>query len=115
MAVASLMGRLVPCAGVTGFYVLIDKLPDPWPGVVPSDKFECLCFSRMSRCNCVVVSVEDVKLDRVILGYVDKAVAEEQSIFVEGKLFQVQLSRLISRESWVGDLIEVRGNFCIFW
>ena len=86
---AFLVRGFVPCAGVAGFDVLVDELSDSRPGVISRDEFERLCFSLVSRCNRVVVSVEDVKLDSVVLWYVDKAVAEEQSVFMKGELFEV--------------------------
>ena len=59
LAMVAAARHLIPCAGVTGSNVLINKLFHPWSGIFPCDQFQCLILSQVAGRFSVMVCFQD--------------------------------------------------------
>jgi len=122
LAVVAVARCLISRAGVTCPNVLVDKLPHPWPGVVPRDQFQRLVLSQVARRLPVVMGFQDPEFDLRVCRHINSSLFEPQAIDshhglpVHGNVpflclpdrpFQVPLWQLLRRSNFL--LLRIQG------
>ena len=83
--------RFVVCAfrpgtGVTRGNILVNELSHVWPVEVSLHKLQCLGLSKVSCRRRVMEGLEDLNLERIIVGDIDE-VFVQQEVILDGQVF----------------------------
>ena len=57
------MLRFGPHAHSTRLAILLDKFPETRPGIIPTNEFDCLVLTQMSRKYVIVLVMENTEME----------------------------------------------------